>query len=260
MHDPLVVAFQVRRPWPRREKYGATKPGQPRWCIRYRHDTCHDDCTHGDRSVFPWWRPSSYRAFWTLAGQGWYWPPIVTIWHVEPGGHDSGEVCKHWRRVRNLDGTWGSSYSHGWKWHVHHWRIQMHPAQALRRWALTRCEWCRGRSIKGDQVNVSHQWDRESGPWWRGERGLYHHDCSSIASAHETCLCEDPRLDKRLGGYAYGYCAKCRKFRPWKMGSSQLQRERMLAAIPAGGRDAGVYALVCALARADPPTYTDTEG
>jgi len=98
--------------------------------------------------------------FWTVAGHGLYWPSLITVWHREPGGNDSGEVCSR----------------SSWIWHVHHWKIQVHPLQDLRRRLLTRCEEC-GR--KG-RPNVSHQWDREPGHWWRGERGLYHRECSSL--------------------------------------------------------------------------------
>jgi len=60
MHDPMVVAFEIRRPWPRRRR---------------------------------------------LVGRR-YWPALITIWHVEPNGHDSGEVCKHSHRWQEPDGTW----------------------------------------------------------------------------------------------------------------------------------------------------------
>ncbi len=115
MHDPLVVAFEIRRPWPKRT---------PR--RRY-----------------------------------YYWPSLITIWHAEPGGRDAFEVCKR---------------SSHWRWHLHHWKIQIRPLQNLRRRLLTSCAEC-GR--KGSP-NISHQWDRERSPWWRGERGLYHRECSSL--------------------------------------------------------------------------------
>ena len=143
MHDPMVVAFEIRRPWPERQ---ARPFGKTRWRFR--------------------------GAFWNIAGRGLYWPGLVTIWHVEPEGRDSGTVCKY--------------RSH--KWHVHHWRIQVHPFQNLRRWALTRCEWCGGRSRDGDRVNISKQWDRDRGHWWRGERGLFHQGCTSIHEVHYAVL------------------------------------------------------------------------
>jgi hypothetical protein len=117
-------------------------------------------------------------AFWTVAGRGFYWPSFITVWHVEPGGADAFTVCQ--RREKDADGTW--RYNGRWKWHIHHWKIQVHPLQRLRRAFLTRCEEC-GR--KGSP-NVSHQWDLERGPWWRGERGLYHMECSGLLDLRRT--------------------------------------------------------------------------
>ncbi|GIH91966.1 hypothetical protein ACFFMN_33840 [Planobispora siamensis] len=186
MHDPLTVAFEIRRPWPKkRDKNG--------------------------------WR---------------YWPALVTVWHREPGSRDSGEVCKHHSRVQDRDGKWQWKFHHGWRFHIHHWRIQVHPLQELRRRLLTRCTWCGGRHRKGDAVNVSQQWNRRRGHWWQGEMGLYHRDCSSIAHAHRSCLCEDPITDHE----GYGSCARCGRFRAYGLKPENLAHMRDLRQIPTGAR------------------------
>ncbi|MEU0078555.1 hypothetical protein ABZY58_11715 [Micromonospora tulbaghiae] len=256
MHDPMVVAFEVRRPWPERSKLHDAKPGRPHWRIRHKH-TCGEQCgadraQHEASNPFPWWRPGSYSVFWTLAGRGWYWPDLIRIWHVEPGGHDSGEVCKHYERVQQPDGTWTSKSLHGWRWHVHHWRIQVPLLQHLRRQLLTRCEWCGGRSRKGDAVNVSNGGGRERGPWWRGERHLMHVDCSAIQRAHRQCLCVDPACDDADSkGQPYGNCARCGLRRQFQPTEALLDRLRLMASIPVGMRDAAVYARVCDMAQAE---------
>lgn len=122
MHDPLVVAFEIPRPWPGR-------------------------------------LPFTQRL---------YWPALITVWHREPGDHDAGEVCRHHASGRIV---------HGWRWHVHHWRIQVHPAQQLRRRLLTRCAHCGGRSTKTRPVNVALGGQPRRTPWWRGEAELYHFGC-----------------------------------------------------------------------------------
>lgn len=223
MHDPLVVAFTIVRPWPTRRPANDARPGEPRWSCRYSWTTW--------RTIH---KPGTWRRFWTVAGRGIYWPALVTVWHVEPGGRDSGEVCRWWRE---RDGQ--RVASDRWKWHAHHWRIQVGPLQKFRRWLLTRCEWCGGRSRKGDRVNVSHSWGGERGPWWRGERGLFHHDCSSIEHAHRTCVCLDPIFHRELGGVAYGRCARCEKQRRrHKKGEGDgIRATRVLAAVPSGKRD-----------------------
>lgn len=198
MHDPLVVAFEIRRPWPtRRDSRG--------------------------------WR---------------YWPPLVTVWHREPGGADALTICRHdshWRwhavhiRWQALDVA-----THDVGGTVHHrirypvldggWRIQVPPLQALRRRLLTRCAWCGGPTRKGDPVNVAHSWDGPRGHWWAGEPGLHHRDCSSVARAHSLCLCTDPLLPP--GGY--GTCALCGRSRAWRQQPDDA--DRLLAALPAGSR------------------------
>jgi hypothetical protein len=194
MHDPLVVAFEIPRPWP--------KTSRPR--------------TIDGTPVKP------FR----------YWPSLVTVWHREPGGHDSGDVCKHYRRYQDSSGEWQTKVTNGWKWHAHHWKIQVPPLQELRRRLLTRCVWCGGRSRKRDPVNVSHSWDGRRARWWQGERGLFHGNCSGIASAHATCICEHPVLDHE----GYGRCARCNRSRSFGMSEEHLERARRLSAIPEGAR------------------------
>lgn len=148
MHDPMVVAFDIRRPWPQVRRLRKGDPQRTRRGLSW---------------------PFAYTGRREL-----YWPAVVTVWHVEPGGADALTVCGSRSR---------------WQWHVHHWRIQVQPLQHLRRSLLTRCAHCGGRSVKGNRVNVSHSWDGERAPWWRGEVGLYHNACSAIVSERQ---CERP--------------------------------------------------------------------
>ncbi|MEU4576631.1 hypothetical protein [Nonomuraea sp. NPDC023979] len=182
MHDPLVVAFEIRRPWP-------TKRDSTGW----RH-----------------------------------WPSLVTVWHREPGGHDALTICQ--KRVQMPDGGW--KYPRTWRWHVNHWKIQVHAMQELRRRLLTRCTWCGGRSRKGDAVDTSHSWDGPRSRWWQGECGLYHGNCSGIARAHSACVCADPITD----GEGYGSCARCGKYRGFGWTEESLARMRELATVPRGQR------------------------
>jgi hypothetical protein len=202
MHDPMTVAFEIRRPWPKRQR--GRKISEKRWKI-------------------------GASPFWNIAGVEYYWPGLITVWHVDPSGFDSNHDCP---------------YSGNWQWHVHHWKIQVHPFQNFRRWALTRCEWCHGKSRKGDVVNHSQQWDRDKGKWWQGERGLFHSDCSSIASAHRQCACELTQggpWEFERSSDPYGHCATCGKYRGWqgseRRESPRDEANRLLHTIPAGERD-----------------------
>jgi hypothetical protein len=225
MHDPMVVAHTIRRPWPQVRRR-PNRTGR-RVAVRFSWRRWYD------------FRSAVFMTHWHVLGLELYWPSLVTIWHVEPGGRDSLTVCKHSGR---------------WRWHVHHWRFQLPPLQALRRWLLTRCSWCGGRSRKGDVVNVSHQWDGPRGRWWRGEPGLFHADCSSIERAHRTCTCtltEGGPWASHLAPTPYGRCATCGLFRPWQSDerrrSPQTATTRILKEIPKGQRDKARSGLVSAM-------------
>lgn len=143
MHDPLVVAYEIRTPIPevRVRRPAPGKPQGPRWS-----------------------------AFWYIGEHELYFPPVVTIWHREPGDADAFEVCP-----RNGN----------WKHHVAHWQVQLHPVQKWRRRIMTRCAECRGKSTKKNPVNCSLQWDSPEVPWWYPEQELYHHACSAKVSARK---------------------------------------------------------------------------
>jgi hypothetical protein len=191
MHDPLTVAFEIRRPWPKRDDWETKQAARTgtRWKIG--------------------------GAYGVLAGRGFYWPCMITVWHRDPSGYDD-TTCRTTR----------------WQWHVHHWKIQISPLQLLRRRLLTRCAWCHGRHRKSDAVNISHSWDGPRSRWWQGERGLYHRDCSGIKTAHATCTCERPVLEHE----GYGRCARCNRGRSFGMTDKAVTRARELSAIPQGHR------------------------
>lgn len=87
MHDPLTVAFELRRPWPKTDTWQTKQAAQTgtRWKIG--------------------------GAFWVLAGHGLYFPGLITVWHRDPSGYDD-VTCRakrwelhvhHWRiQVRPL--------------------------------------------------------------------------------------------------------------------------------------------------------------
>ncbi len=197
MHDPSVLVLSIRRPIPRRSPlHDVRDSARPRW---------------------EWWSP-----FATVAGRGLYFPSLVDVWHDEPDGRDSGEVC-------------GYPYGRELLAHLRHLRITVPPVRGIRRRLLTRCEWCRqGASRRKGPVNVSHSWDRDGSPWWRSERGLYHQTCSAVASAHRTCVCDEPLVLSPRGG---GPCAACGHYRIGDVirGEAGRLAIRLYAGIPEGG-------------------------
>jgi hypothetical protein len=63
------------------------------------------------------------------------------------------------------------------RWHVWHWKLQVHPTQAFKRWAFSRCAGC-GKRFAWGESPCSHQWGNDGPRWFRGERGVYHMNCS----------------------------------------------------------------------------------
>lgn len=93
-------------------------------------------------------------------------------------------------------------------------------------------EWCGGTSRKGDYVNVSLGWDRERGPWWRGENGLFHGDCTSAYGAHRACVCDEPAPERE----SHGDCAHCGRFVPFGRKPAAVEANRVFQRLAPGER------------------------
>lgn len=68
------------------------------------------------------------------------------------------------------------------KWHVWHWKFQIHPLQQFKRWAFSRCAAC-GKRFPYGYAPTSHQWSGGGPRWFRSERHVYHSECSADVSA-----------------------------------------------------------------------------
>lgn len=78
------------------------------------------------------------------------WLSLVTVWHVEPGNRDTRpHPCGSTR----------------WRWHVHHWRLQVVPLQRIVHW-FVRCDGCGRRMGRSPRF----------GQWGGGKR-VWHMDC-----------------------------------------------------------------------------------
>lgn len=214
MHDPMVVAHEIPFPLPRRIKWREAHYKGRRWGFTRVRGTGPDN---KGKPVYHWWRPTAWT--FALGGRVYGLRHLATIWHVEPKGHDSGDVCRHyvrstdarpsaWRvrlspflkahQRRNIpsDPAAGRAWisDSAWKWHVHHWRIQIPWLQAIRSRLFDRCTEC-GR--KG-RPNVSHSWEGKRLGWWKfkSREGLYHMECSNLVQIRrqreedEATICE----------------------------------------------------------------------
>lgn len=173
MHDPLVVAHEIPSPIPHRKRWKDQAGYARRWGFARPRRTNVENL---GEPVYPWWRACGWTLY--LAGRAFGFGTLATIWHVEPGGRDSGEVCKHW-----ADGK----PKRAWKWHVHHWRIRV-PwwHHRLHRFLFERCGKC-GHRFPWGYAPVSHGWDApQPKHWWSIDRHGFHHECSSVISYKRT--------------------------------------------------------------------------
>jgi len=174
MHDPLVVAHEIPSPIPRRKRWEDKARIARRWGFARRRRT---NAANLGQPTYRWWRPHGWVLY--LAGRAYGLRNAITVWHVEPRGRDTFDVCKRGSR---------------WKWHVHHWRIQFHYERRLRRFLLERCVLC-GRRFPWGYAPVSHQWDGPRARWRDGVvRRAYHHECSALVHTRQTVKHEEEAI------------------------------------------------------------------
>lgn len=75
---------------------------------------------------------------------------------------------------------WSRPWYRAPRWHVWHWKLQIHPLQEFKRWAFSRCCKCGGRFSWGYSP-CSNNWNG-GGASWFGEKGVYHSDCANPKS------------------------------------------------------------------------------
>lgn len=176
MHDPMVLAWEVVVPFPKRVAW-RERSGTKRWGITV--DRCTNAENLGER-VYPWWRLKG-RHLW-IGGRCYGMRRVADIWHVDPSGHDAFDRCPRTSR---------------WKWHVNHWEITWFFNRSLKRSLLERCELC-GRRYPWNYAPIAHQWDTPATRWRDGiVRRSYHHECSNLVQARIT-IGTDERLIRNL--------------------------------------------------------------
>jgi hypothetical protein len=62
------------------------------------------------------------------------------------------------------------------RWHIWHWKIQIHALQSFKRWAFSRCNGCGARFAWGYSP-MSTSWNGTGPRWFRREQYVYHSDC-----------------------------------------------------------------------------------
>jgi hypothetical protein len=65
------------------------------------------------------------------------------------------------------------------RWHIRHWKINVHAIQKLKRWLFSRCAEC-GKGFSWGYSPVSYNWHGKGPQWFKGEPGVCHHECHKL--------------------------------------------------------------------------------
>lgn len=74
------------------------------------------------------------------------------------------------------------------RWHLQHWKIQIHGLQSLKRWMWSRCQHC-GKRFSWGYAPASSHWHGTGPRWFRSEDGVAHIEC---VRAHLNAAMEVP--------------------------------------------------------------------
>lgn len=109
-----------------------------------------------------------------------------------PGWHSNSQEDQEWNRkdaaqrffyaiARYILRERRPWYRHP-RWHLKHWKIQIHPLLAFKRWAFSRCSKC-GRGFAWGESPVTSSWNSTGPQWFRSEKNIWHGNCDSVRVA-----------------------------------------------------------------------------
>lgn len=203
MHDPMIVAFEIRYPWPfpKRSPWPDAEPCRGLLATIWHVDPerCYPGIARDDDSC-DWHgraRPQNPKemaiteALCDLEGVIGNAPFYGSEhYFVEYGNPATGERTVHGRLGKNFENLqeavrlWQQRDRRWWqhpRYHFWHWRIQIRPLGNLKRRLFSRCQVCRGRFAWGEVV-IGTSWHGTGPRWFRGEEHVSHQACSSGGS------------------------------------------------------------------------------
>lgn len=195
MHDPMTVAFEIRYLW---RAYGDNVPSEflrtyhnpfiTIWHVDPEKDGSDDSCDWSGRRRRMNTREKALTSaidnlLHTLGNRPFY--PDLRLYGPDYHQHELTSTPPSIGLVGELEQAW-----YGWRrhsgfrihprWHIWHWKFQIHPLQDFKRWAFTRCADCGGRFAFG-QSGWTNQWNGGGPRWFRSEPDLHHMDCGQHA-------------------------------------------------------------------------------
>lgn len=161
MHDPMIVAFEVRLPFGGRRNSFDGEIMRPLIATIWHVDPQ----VGGDEDSCDWFGSERTRA------NGWYPVMVDSYNNLSPEAQAAVDfMWFYWRR--QLGRPW-------WKhprWHIHHWQIQLPWVQTLQRFLFSRCAGC-GKRLPWGYTPIASGWGGEGPRWFKGEEGIFHHQC-----------------------------------------------------------------------------------
>jgi len=174
MHDPMTVAHEIRRPWADKKPMMGGFRYYPSlvtiWHVDPEKDGTDDSCDWFYRNLTEQERAAALEMR----------TNVNTVNHPRClFGTISQEDQEHilllqWRAARDYyrPRPW---WQHP-RWHIHHWKIQVHFVQALKRFLFSRCAKC-GKGFPWNYAPISSSWSGGGPRWFRGEPNVFHHGC-----------------------------------------------------------------------------------
>lgn len=173
MHDPLTVAWEIKRPWRDKPSQFFKEGYRPAMITVWHKDPERD----GSDDSCGWFSPRLTKAELARCKEL-IRNPHDNIGHFFTETHDSGkewQLAITWRALKRFNRPW---WAHP-RYHFWHYRIQVHFIQALKRFLFSRCKVCGGR-FGWNESPYSTGWGGDGPRWFRSERGVYHGRCDGI--------------------------------------------------------------------------------
>lgn len=232
MHDPMVVAFEIPRPWREPPSRFFPKGYRPTvatiWHVDPEADGTDDSCrwhtpraTDADRKLVdemvhweqtrPYYFASPQRqdakyGLWSI-GPGDALALVLAVWQVAAWRLERRELTPRLAlKAMAVAVSEGDNFQQSlaastvedqrrallfivlayrrarrpwWRhprWHIHHWRIQIHFVNQLKRWLFSRCAGC-GRRFTWGYSPTTTNWHSKGPRWFRNESHVYHSEC-----------------------------------------------------------------------------------
>ena len=101
---------------------------------------------------------------------------------VQPYGRDNRDTTEsRAKEAAQIVYSWICRADRPWwrhpRWHIWHWKIQVHGLQNFKRWAFSRCCVC-GKRFRWAESPTSSNWHGTGPLWFRSEQDVHHSNCS----------------------------------------------------------------------------------